>query len=61
MSTRAQIWCTGVVRAVLYRLCSLLRERMVTTVGLSATIAVVVGVVVAFAAGAQRTSTVADR
>lgn len=40
---------------------AVLRERVVATIALAATIAIVVGVVVAFAAGAHRTSTVADR
>lgn len=46
---------------MIYRLRSVLREHRPSTLGLAATVAAVVGVVLAFAAGAERTSTVADR
>ncbi|HEY7627686.1 MAG TPA: ABC transporter permease [Ilumatobacteraceae bacterium] len=49
------------MRAVIYRLRAVLREHRLSTLGLAAAVAVVVGVVLAFAAGAERTSTVADR
>ena len=49
------------VRAIAYRLRCVLRKRWLATVGLCLVVAAVSGVVLAFAAGAQRTSTVADR
>ncbi len=49
------------VRAVAYRLRCVFRERWLATVGLCVVVAAVTGVVLAFAAGAERTATVADR
>ena len=49
------------VRAIAYRLRCVLRKRWPATVGLCLIVAAVSGVVLAFAAGAERTSTVADR
>lgn len=49
------------MNAVVYRLVSDLRARWRSKVLLTATVAVVVGVVVTLAAGAYRTATVADR
>ena len=52
---------TDGVRAVAYRLRCVFRERWLATVGLCVVVAAVTGVVLAFAAGAERTATVADR
>ncbi|MEP7113968.1 MAG: FtsX-like permease family protein [Ilumatobacteraceae bacterium] len=49
------------MKAVIYRLRSTLRARWVATVGLTLVIAAVCGVIIAFAAGAQRTVTTPDR
>ncbi|MGZ4724805.1 MAG: hypothetical protein ACXV8L_11395, partial [Ilumatobacteraceae bacterium] len=49
------------MRAVAYRLRCVFRERWLANVGLCVVVAVVTGVVLAFAAGAERTATVADR
>jgi FtsX-like permease family len=49
------------MRAVLYRMRSVIRSRMLATVTVTLIVAVVCGVVIAFAAGARRTSTAPDR
>jgi hypothetical protein len=49
------------MRAVLYRMRSVVRGRMLATVTVTLIVAVVCGVVIAFAAGARRTSTAPDR
>lgn len=49
------------MRAVAYRVRCVLRGRLAATVGVTMIVAVVSGVVIAFAAGAQRTSTAPDR
>jgi hypothetical protein len=49
------------MKAVIYRARSVLRRRLVATVGVTLIVTVVCGVVIAFAAGANRTSTAPDR
>jgi hypothetical protein len=49
------------MKAVIYRVRSVLRRRLVATVGVTLIVTVVCGVVIAFAAGAKRTSTAPDR
>jgi ABC-type lipoprotein release transport system permease subunit len=52
---------TGAVKAVAYRLRCVLRARWRATLGMTLIVAAVSGVVLAFAAGAQRTSSAPDR
>jgi|GEM_PF-4774228 len=49
------------MKAVVYRVRSVLRRRLVATLGVTLIVTVVCGVVIAFAAGANRTSTAPDR
>jgi putative ABC transport system permease protein len=49
------------MRAVLYRIRSVIRSRLLATVAVTLIVAAVCGVVIAFAAGARRTSTAPDR
>ena len=49
------------MKAVVYRVRSVLRRRLAATLGVTLIATVVCGVVIAFAAGANRTSTAPDR
>ena len=49
------------MRAVIYRVRSVLRRRLAATLGVTLIVTLVCGVVIAFAAGAKRTSTAPDR
>ena len=49
------------MKAVVYRVRSVLRRRLAATLGVTLIVTVVCGVVIAFAAGAKRTSTAPDR
>ena len=49
------------MKAVIYRVRSVLRRRLAATLGVTLIVTVVCGVVIAFAAGAKRTSTSPDR
>src|SRR4051794_40238004 len=49
------------MRAVLYRMRSVLRGRLLATLAVTLIVAAVCGLVIAFAAGAHRTSTAPDR
>ncbi|MEY2522889.1 MAG: putative transport system permease protein [Ilumatobacteraceae bacterium] len=49
------------MKAVIYRVRSVLRRRLAATLGVTLIVTVVCGVVIAFAAGANRTSTAPDR